>query len=153
MKKGVRMMLACVLTCVLTACAAVTAPRKHKAERGFEEKVFVDDENCAFTISGIEPDGLFGYTLKAELENKTEETLMFSFDDVSVNGYMCDPFWACSVEPGKKAKSDISFSESDFEELEIEEVEEIEFTLTVYDENDWSAPDYVQQTFTFRPEE
>jgi len=118
-----------------------------ETEASFEEVVFVDDENCMFKITGIEEDDIFGYTLKADLENKSDKNMMFSIENASVNGYMCDPFWATSVQSGKKAKSDISFSNSSLEELGIEEVEEIEFTLRVYDEDDWMADSFVEDTF------
>jgi hypothetical protein len=66
---------------------------------------------------------------------------------------MCDPFWASEVQPGKKAIQDISFSEDSFAELGIENVESIDFTLSVTDSDDWEVPPYVNQTFTFNPNE
>ena len=119
----------------------------------FEEIVYVDDENCTFKITDIEPDAMFGYTLKVYLENKTDVNLMVSWDVVSVNGFMCDPFWANSVQAGKKAVSEIWFSKDKFEELGIEDVEDIEFTLSVYDEDDWEAPRFVEETFTLNMNE
>ena len=153
-KKMLSLVMVCILCVALVACGGQTSENgtdsKNKTEKqSAVEKVFVDDENCMFKISGIDPDNMWGYTLKADLENKTDKNLMFSFSDVSVNGYMCDPFWATSVQSGKKAKSDISFMTSELEELGVEEVEEIEFTLTVYDEDDWSAPHLVEETFTY----
>ena len=76
---------------------------------------------------------------------------MFSVDDVSVNGFMCDPFWASTVSAGKKANEKITFSEKSFEENGIEAVEEITFTLHVYDSNDFSADSVLKKTFTIQP--
>lgn len=158
MKKVLAVLMACVFSFVLASCggsstSGTTGTVEEKVKNGetesFEAKVFVDDENCSFAISGIDEDSFMGYTLKVDLENKTDKNLMFALEDVSVNGFMCDPFWANSVQGGKKAKSDISFLSSDFEELGIETVEEIEFTLRVYDEDDWSAPELVEKTFTY----
>lgn len=128
-----------------------TTPEETKKE--FQEKVYVDDENCTFKITGVEEDSIWGYTLKAYIENKTDKTLMFSWDGVSVNGFMCDPFWASEVQPGKKAIQDISFSEDSFSELGIENVESIDFTLSVTDSDDWEVPPYVNEAFTFNPNE
>lgn len=114
----------------------------------FQEKVFVDNENCTFKITKIEPDNAWGYTLKVYIENKTDKNLMFSWNDVSVNGFMCDPFWASTVQGGKKSIEEISFSTSDFEELGIEDVENIEFKLSVYDDDDFEAPYLVDEMFT-----
>ena len=36
----------------------------------FEEVVVVDNEECSVKITGLDPDNIWGYTLKAELENK-----------------------------------------------------------------------------------
>ena len=117
----------------------------------FKEITLVDDENCTVIVKGIDPDSLFGYTLNVYLENKTDKELMFSVDQVSVNGYMCDPFWASAVSAGKKANKQISFSESDFEANGIAEVTDISFTLNVYDSKDWAADYLVEKTFTVNP--
>ena len=127
-----------------TASPETTAP-------SFEEISLVDDENCTVTLKGIDADNLFGYTLNVYLENKTDKELMFSVDQVSVNGFMCDPFWASTVSAGKKANEQISFSESDFEANGIQEVNEISFTLNVYDNADWTADYLVEKILTVNP--
>ena len=76
---------------------------------------------------------------------------MFSSDDVSVNGFMCDPFWATSVAAGKAAFSSMDWMASSFEENGITEVEEIEMVLQVYDNENWSANDLFKETVTLTP--
>lgn len=117
----------------------------------FEETVFVDDENCTFTITSIEADSIWGYTLKAYLENKTDKELMFSLRNVSVNGFMCDPFWATTVTAGMKSNEEISFSRESFSANGITAVTDIEFTLEVYDSIDWAADHLVSDTFSIYP--
>lgn len=117
----------------------------------FEELTLVDNENATVKITAIDADNFWGYTLKVFLENKTDKELMFTVESVSVNGFMCDPFWAVSVAPGKKANDEISFSESDFEDNGIETVDEIVFTLRVFDSEDWMADDLVNETITVNP--
>lgn len=163
MKKIAMFLLVVVLCVSFVACgidttdtnaetnAANEAVEQNAQETKTEETVFVDDENCTFKITGIDPDGMWGYTLNAHLENKSDKNLMFAVEDVSVNGFMCDPFWATTVQAGKKAKSDINFFEENLTELGIENVEEIEFTLRVYDDDDIFAGDLVNETFTFNP--
>ena len=163
-KKLTSVLLALTLLLSLSACINTETTSNSESAQGsqateestapeFQEKVFVDDENCTFKITEIEPGNLLGYTMKVYLENKTDVNLMFSWDDVSVNGFMCDPFWANSVQAGKKAVSEIWFSKDKFEELGIEDVEDIEFTLSVYDEDDWEAPRFVEETFTLNMNE
>jgi hypothetical protein len=128
-------------TQVPTTQAPTTVP-------GFQELTLVDNEHCAVIVKGIEENSLLGYALNIFLENKTDLELMFSVDQVSVNGFMIDPFWATAVSAGKKSNSQITFFESDFEANGINQVSEITFTLNVYDNNDWLADRLVQQEFT-----
>lgn len=119
---------------------------------GNDEMSVVDNDSCSFVVLGTYEDDIWGYTVAAYLENKTaDKTLMFSWDNVSVNCYMVDPFWASSVTPGNKKIATINFSSSAFEENDIESVDEIEFSLRVYDGNDWFANDIVNDTFTYNP--
>ena len=115
------------------------------------ELTLVDDENCTVIIKGYDADALLGYGVNVYLENKTDKELMFSVGEVSVNGYMCDPFWAATVSAGKKANEQIIFFESDLEANGIEIVEEITFTLNVYDSDDWLAEYLVKEVFTVNP--
>lgn len=132
--------------------ATTTVPETSAPEEtGFEEMVLVDNDDIFFKITGIEEDPIWGYSLKVYIENKTDIELMFSVDDVSVNGFMCDPFWAESVAAGKKSNSSISWFESAFSENGITEVEEITFTLQAYDSNDFTAEDVLLETFTVKP--
>lgn len=114
----------------------------------FEEIVIVDDENCCFKITGVDEDNIWGYTWNVYAENKTDKTLMFSFDDVAVNGYMCDPFWATEVSAGMKSNSEISWFTNEFEENGITGVENVVFTLRVFDSDDWLADPYLENVYT-----
>ncbi len=116
-----------------------------------DERTILDNENCTFIIESVVNDEIWGYTLNCYLENKSDEALMFSWNDVSVNGYMVDPFWAKEVAAGKRAFSDISFSTSDFEENGISAVNDIEFNLKVSYPNDWTASDVFNDVFTYHP--
>ena len=115
------------------------------------EQLLVDDENCTVKITGIEDDSIWGYTLKVYLENKSDLELMFSVDGVSVNGYMCDPFWGSSVTAGMKSNEEISFSAEAFERNGITTPTDIQFILRVSDYNDWMADPLVEQEFTVYP--
>lgn len=113
--------------------------------------VLFDDENCTMIVTGFIPDSLLGYDVNVYLENKTDKTLMFSINGASVNGYMCDPLWATTVAPGKRANTAISWLASDLEENEITEVEVLTLPISVYDETDWNAAYFIDETFTVNP--
>ncbi len=113
--------------------------------------VLVDNDYVSAVIIGFEEDSIWGYTADLFLENKTDNTVMFSVDDCSINGYMADPFFAASVAAGRDRYSSMSWSNSTLEENGIENVTEIEFTFRAHDYDDYSAPDYVNETITVNP--
>lgn len=135
-----------------SAASQTTAPTTTASTApAFQEIVLVDNDALTFKITGIQEDSILGYTWKVFLENKTGKELMFSMDSVSVNGFMCDPYWAEKVAPEKKSNSTISWLKSDFAENGIEAVDEVAFQLRVYDANDWLAEDVLKETFTVEP--
>ena len=136
-----------------TAPSAGTDPSDTdaEAETAPEEKTLVEDDNCAVKVTGVETGKDGGCIIKVFLENKTHKELMFTVDNVSVNGFMCDPFWASTVSAGKKSNEKISFSESDFKDNNIQKVDNVSFTLKVYDSNDLDAADLVNKEFTITP--
>ena len=140
-------------TKVPTTDAPTTVPETTVPETTapFAEVTLVDDESCTVIIKGYDENALLGYGVNVFLENKTDKELMFSVSEVSVNGFMCDPFWGATVSAGKKANEQITFFASDFESNGIETVEEITFTLKVYDNGDWLAGNLVEKSFTVNP--
>lgn len=113
--------------------------------------VLFDNDDCAMIITGFDPDNLFGYKMNVYLENKTDKTLMFSAGDVSVNGFMSDPYWAVTVAPGKRSNCDITWQDTSFAENGITEVETIRLPIRVYDSNDILSSDILNETFTVNP--
>lgn len=126
---------------------AVAYPDHPAAEN---EQVVVDNDSCTFIITSVDPDNIWGYTVKAYVLNKTDSTVSCSWEDVSVNGTMCDPFWAVSIAPGCRKLAEISFSNSELEEIGADSVDEIEFKLRFYDDAHWDNP-YVEDVFTYNP--
>ncbi|MCC8103598.1 MAG: hypothetical protein LIP11_15535, partial [Clostridiales bacterium] len=60
-------------------------------------------------------------------------------------------YWAEEVYAGKCAFDTMSWDFDDFEENGIEDVEEIEFVIRVYDYDDWSADDILNEIVTINP--
>lgn len=113
--------------------------------------VMIDNDDVTVIVTGYDPDGFWGYTVNFYLINKTDQKLMFTTDDVSVNGYMLDPFYATSVLGGKVAYSSLDWSDDDFDENGITDVEEIEMKFRIYDYDDWMADDLVNELVTLHP--
>ena len=134
-----------------TPASSVDSAPAAVSTEGAEETVILDNEICTVTLKSIDPDNMWGYTWNVLLENKTEQNLMFSLDDVSVNGVMCDPFWATAVSAGMSANSEISWDSEDFALSGITEATVVEFQLTVYDDDNLNMDYLVDQVFTVYP--
>ncbi len=126
--------------------------KQPESEISFEQLVVADNEECAISITSIEPDNMWGYTLKVLLENKSADKIyMFSVESASVNGVQSDPFFASEVASGKKANEDISFADSTLNENGIKEYTDIELTFRVYDTDDWTADEVAYETVHVYP--
>lgn len=101
------------------------------------ETVLVDDENMTFIIEYVQQQDLY-YVARCYIANKTQSTLMTSWENVNVNGQAVDPFWTALVAPGKSAYAEVKFADSDLKALGIEAVDSITFDLTAYDDADWA---------------
>ena len=114
------------------------------AEVSFEPTTVIDNDACSITINEIDPDNLWGYSLKVTLENKSADTTyMFSITSATTNGVMNDPLFAVEVEPGKKANDTISFQS--LADYGITEFTDIAMQFRVYDTNDWVADPVVNE--------
>lgn len=115
------------------------------------ETIIMDDENLLFIVEKVNDAGDDLYTLNCYIVNRTDKDLLLSWDNVSVNGMMVDPFWAAAVGAGKQLYTTVSFFRSDLEPQGIEDVQEIVFTLTGFDYDDFSGDYLLEETFTFQP--
>lgn len=115
------------------------------------DNIIIDNEFVTATVIGYDEDDIWGYTVRLFLQNKADSEVMFSVDEVSVNGYMADPFWATSVLPGTCAFSSMSWSDTTFDECGITDVEEIEMLFRVYNNEDWMADDLANEIIVLNP--
>ena len=72
MKKLFSTLLALALFCSLLTIGAACADYEYPGE------TLVDNAYCSVTVKSIDPDNMWGYTLKLLLENKSDKELMFS---------------------------------------------------------------------------
>ncbi len=112
------------------------------------EVVLYDTDQFSVIVLSNETDGN-DFIMHCYLENKTGHEIMFSMDDVSVNGYMADPFWGTSVAAGKKLYTTVCFYEYLLSDNGISNVEEIEFTLRVSNADTWDT--HASEVFTYTP--
>lgn len=134
--------------------AAETEKAKEDSKEAitFEELTVVDNDECSIKITELEPDNIWGYTLKAVLENKSsEKTYMYSVKGASINGVQCDPFFASTVAPGKKSNESINFADSKLAKNGVSDITDIEIAFRVYDSDDWIADSVAEETVHIYP--
>lgn len=171
MKKQIVMILALML--LLTACSAgqnptepvqtlpATVPEASQTEPELTEPPVVsmemgktelwNDRNCRFTVKSALQNAHVGMTLEVEMENKTDKTLLFCWNNTSVNGFMFDPGWSEEVTAGKTTAGTVYFDTFRMADFGIESADEITFTLFVYDSDDFMAAPLVNKTVTIYP--
>lgn len=111
----------------------------------------VNNEDVAVHITGVENNEHTGMQLRIQCENKTDRTLLFSWDMVSVCGFMYDPFWAEEVAAGKTVNSTIELDTFALEQMDVTSVDEISFTLRIVDSENWMETPLIEEAFTIYP--
>lgn len=113
-------------------------------------ETIIENDDLRFIVVKVEDTDGDLYTINCYVENKTDRDLLVSWDNVSVNGMMVDPFWASAISAGKKLYTTVNFYREDLLAQGIETVSEIEFTLVAYDYNDFDAMPLVQDTIVYQ---
>ena len=148
MKKKFALLLPGIAASLLFQAVPVSAGSG--GDISFEGLTAVDNEACAITITDIDSDNMWGYTLNALMENRSADTTyMFSVESASINGVQADPLFADEIAPGKKANEEISFP--DLEDYGITDFTDIELVFRVYDSNNWMADDVARETVHVYP--
>ena len=107
---------------------------------GTEEIILLDTEDCFVSIKDITTEvDYYAMSAVVYMKNNTDKNLYISFDDVSVNDYMCSPYFGSNLDAGTDKSQDLIFYKDSFEENGIVNVHDIEFTLSVTDNDDWFA--------------
>lgn len=111
----------------------------------------VSSERCAFTVTAMEFNEHLGLQISARCENKTDRAMIFSWSNVSVCGFMYDPMWAEEVPGGQTLDTVIGIDTYALEQIGIESVDQITFTLTVQDSEEFMNAPLVNEIFSIYP--
>lgn len=145
---------AATLPAAETAAAETQAPTEAPqvvTPMEMPESTLVDNENCTFRVNLASTNEHLGMTLDAVCVNKTDKKLMFTWNTVSVCGFMYDPLWSEQVAPGETVSSVIYIDTYVLEQYGITSVDQIEFTLNIFDMEDFMAQPYVDETRVIYP--
>ena len=134
-----------------TAAATETATQPAAPDTSADIIQLINTEDVAVHITGVENNEHTGMQLRIQCENKTDRTLLFSWDMVSVCGFMYDPFWAEEVAAGKTVNSTIELDTFALEQMDITSVDEISFTLRIVDSENWMEAPLIEEAFTIYP--
>ena len=118
-----------------------------------DHTVLFDTQECFMSVVDMDPDSDWGFTMTLYCENRTLEKQTFSMDIVSVNGLMCDPYFYDQVIGGCSGMYEVIWYSDNLEELGIGQFNDISFTMSVYegDDYDYESVPLVQDDFTLYP--
>lgn len=166
MKRFFAILLALLMLTALCACSSgeskepaassisTDAPQEDNEGGESSERVFegvgtlYENENLSLTLRKAEIDSLSDYNWGVTLVNKSDEELIFTFDDVYINSILFDPCWAVKVDVGMSTEENIIWSSPEMSERGITEVTRVDFTLRVTSE---SGKEYARVELTNFP--
>ena len=153
MKRILALLIAALMLVSLTACnekasvttdteTAETAPVGGAVapaqELTFEEVTVADNDDFSIKLTKIDPDDIFGYTVKASIENKTaDKTLTFVCDKASINGIEVSTRTCNDLPAGKKSVEDVTFYDDILKKNGITDYTDIELRFTVNEEGNY----------------
>ncbi len=93
----------------------------------------VDDANLKITLRELKYDEFDGQYQEFYVENKTSKPISVSLENVTINGKECDPYFYLACAPYSHAFGHISFPESAMKEVSVTDIEELGFSIKVFE--------------------
>lgn len=106
---------------------------KMDAEPNDEGKELYNSKGIKIVAKGITEDDIFGVGLSLYIENKTGKNVMISCEDLSVNGFMVTPLFACSLYDQKMTVASVDILSDELEDNGIKKVKDVELSFSIYD--------------------
>lgn len=99
--------------------------------------VIYDADGIKIVFSGSTTSDWLGEGVTFYAYNGSDKSINISDQDASVNGFMIDPLLYFEIEPGKYAVENMTFTETDLEENDIDKITDIEFNIRISDGETW----------------
>lgn len=115
----------------------LTDPSKNTSVAGM---VVYEKEGVRISYLGIKQ-GDYSTDFKFLIENNSSRGITVQVRDESINGYMISGIMSDDVQPGKKANAELTYYNSTLEENGIENINELEFSFHIFDEETWDTID------------
>ncbi|MFP3154426.1 hypothetical protein LQZ18_08355 [Lachnospiraceae bacterium ZAX-1] len=87
----------------------------------------------------VDEESFWGADLLVYIENNTDTDVTIQARDVSINGFMIDPMFSCSIISGAKAFSQITFMSSSLEENGIESIDSLDLSFHIFKTDGWDT--------------
>lgn len=117
-------------------------------QASFQRQVLADCPAVYIALEGISAaEG--ESALEIQLENRGPEQVLAALEDVSVNGYMCDPCWAAILEPGEMRRERVALPRED--PMPTDPVTQVGFTLAAYRDGEGRGEQLLERSFLFYP--
>ena len=132
------MLLAIALT--LCACGSdgedETETIPTDVQEGDAQIVLFSNESCSLTLESVGKDAWGDYCWTVSMGNKTGRELVFTVDQVYVNEFEADPYWAEYAPAMQTKTSEISWFSSTLDACGVRSVDRVDFLLSVYPTGD-----------------
>lgn len=97
-----------------------------------------NENGLEIVVKGLSDENSWlGPSVLVYLSNTSDRDITVQARDVSINGFMMDPFFSCDLLAGKHAVDTITFSNNDLKENDIEIIETFELYFHVFDMESW----------------
>ena len=128
-----------------------TAPASFQQTFQVEGTEVFSEQGIRFVVQRLDNDDpVWGSNVRVYVENNSDRSITVQLTDVSVNGYMIDPYYFSELMPGKVSFDRVTFSTTDFDDNHITAIETLEFRIHVYDSASWDTildSDVISLTF------
>lgn len=129
-------LLVIALALALCACGSGDGEGEETLATGVPEEsalmTLFSNDSCALTLESVGRDEAGDYCWEISMENKTGDQLIFSVDQVYVNEFEADPYWAQYADAMRKTPATISWSSARLDACGIRSVDRVDFVLSVY---------------------
>lgn len=102
--------------------------------------VLLEQDGIKLTVKEADSDSSFwGADIYIYVENNTDKNITVQAREVSLNGFMVQPYFSCDVAAGKKAYDTITFLENELKENEIKSISNMDISFHIFETSSYSA--------------
>ena len=116
--------------CVTIKTSAYDSMETVKLDDGHE---LYNEDGLRIVGKYVDENSIWGTAVLLYIENNTGKNIGVQADDMSINGFMVQPFFSATVYDGKMSINDITIMQSDLDNNDIKSVDEIELKFHIFD--------------------